>query len=116
MKKSQMPFTPMALAALLAVLSQTNASAHTTRTYYLAAEAVVWDYAPSGQDLVHGGPIPDPWARYTKWNKVRYIEYTDATFTVKKPQPEWLGVLGPIIRAEADHIDAGMLTTWMITP
>ena len=34
------------------------------------------------------------------FNKTRYIEYTDATFSVKKPQPEWLGILGPIIRAE----------------
>ncbi len=100
MKKSRTPFTQMVLTALLAVVSQANASAPTTRNYYLAAEAVQWDYAPSGQDLVHGGPIPDPWSRYTKWNKVRYIEYTDATFTVKKLQPEWLGVLGPIIRAE----------------
>jgi FtsP/CotA-like multicopper oxidase with cupredoxin domain len=32
--------------------------------------------------------------------KVRYIGYTDATFSTPKRQPEWLGVLGPIIRAE----------------
>src|SRR6185436_20814658 len=100
MTKSNTLFTQMTMTALLAVVSETNASAQTTRQYYIAAEAVEWDYAPSGQDLVHGGPIPDPWARYTKWNKVRYIEYTDATFQAKKPQPEWLGVLGPIIRAE----------------
>src|SRR5262249_42959840 len=34
------------------------------------------------------------------FGKVRYIEYTDASFSNPKPQPEWLGILGPIIRAE----------------
>ncbi len=68
------------------------------REYFIAAEDVVWDFAPSGQDLVHGGRIPRPYR--TKWKKTRYIEYTDATFTTPKPQPPWLGILGPIIRAE----------------
>ena len=71
-----------------------------TRHYYIAAEDVTWDYAPSGLNLVEGRPIPQPWAKQTKWQKVRYIEYTDATFRVRKPQPEWLGILGPIIRGE----------------
>jgi hypothetical protein len=26
-----------------------------TRLYYIAAENVTWDYAPSGRDLIHGG-------------------------------------------------------------
>lgn len=71
-----------------------------TRHYFIAAENVSWDYAPSGLNLVEGRPIPSPWAAQTKWPKTRYIEYTDATFTVRKPQPEWLGILGPVIRAE----------------
>lgn len=75
-------------------------SSAVTRHYYIAAEDVTWDYAPSGLDLVEGHPIPQPWAKQTKWPKVRYIEYTDATFKVRKPQPEWLGILGPIIRGE----------------
>lgn len=69
-----------------------------TRTYYIAAENVTWNFAPSGEDLAHGGPIPEPFE--TVWEKTRYIEYTDASFTTQKPQPEWLGILGPIIRAE----------------
>lgn len=72
----------------------------TTRHYYIAAEEVTWDYAPGGQDLLNGTPIPSPWRPKTSWAKSRFIEYTDATFTVKKPQPVWLGILGPIIRAE----------------
>lgn len=75
-------------------------AAATTRTYFIAAEDVVWDFAPSNQDLMQGGPIPEPWTNSHVFNKVRYIEYTDGTFTTKKPQPVWLGVLGPIIRAE----------------
>ncbi|MBS1852896.1 MAG: multicopper oxidase domain-containing protein [Acidobacteria bacterium] len=82
----------------LALFSGTAAAA--TRHYYIAAENVVWDYAPSGMDLTHGGPIPLPWVTQTSWNKSRFIEYTDATFSVRKPQPEWLGILGPVIRGE----------------
>lgn len=70
----------------------------TTRTYYIAAENVTWDYAPGGMDPMTHELVPFPWGEQTKYDKVRYIEYTDQTFTVKKPQPEWLGVLGPVIR------------------
>jgi manganese oxidase len=70
-----------------------------TREYYIAAEEVTWDFAPSGRDLLYNRPIPKPYTN-TVYPKMRYIEYTDGTFSVKKPQPEWLGILGPIIRAE----------------
>jgi FtsP/CotA-like multicopper oxidase with cupredoxin domain len=75
-----------------------------TRQYYLAAEEVQWDYAPSRRNLLHGAAhpsgIPAPWTHTTRQRKVRYIEYTDNTFTTRKPQPDWLGILGPVIRAE----------------
>jgi manganese oxidase len=87
-------------AVAAAVLLAPVGSAQTTRHYYVAAEELLWDFAPSGADLVHGGAIPAPWATNTKWRKVRYIEYTDGSFSVRKSQPQWLGVLGPIIRAE----------------
>lgn len=74
--------------------------AASTRHYFIAAEDVTWDYAPGGQDVLHGRQIPVPWASQTRWTKIRYIEYTDATFTARKPQPDWLGILGPVIRAE----------------
>jgi FtsP/CotA-like multicopper oxidase with cupredoxin domain len=88
-------FLPFAL--LLAAVTS-PAFAGTTRHYFIQAEDVTWNFAPSGQDLVHGGPIPEPFE--TVWRKVRYIEYTDGTFSRRKTQPPWLGVLGPIIRAE----------------
>jgi manganese oxidase len=71
-----------------------------TRHYYIAAEDVTWNYAPSGRNLLNGNPIPQPWALKMSWAKSRFIEYTDNTFTTPKPQPEWLGILGPAIRAE----------------
>lgn len=75
-----------------------------TRHYYIAAEEIAWDYAPSGRDLIHGVAVPAPWSAQTRWNKTRYIEYTDATFSVHKPQPDWLGILGPVIRAEVGDV------------
>jgi FtsP/CotA-like multicopper oxidase with cupredoxin domain len=92
--------------ALPTLLAGTGAAAgqERTRQYYVAAEEVMWDYAPSRKALIHShGPsdgIPRPWAGNTRKKKVRYVEYTDATFTIRKPQPEWLGILDPIIRAE----------------
>ncbi len=70
-----------------------------TRHYYIAAEDVPWNYAPSGHDLLTATPIRQPWSKL-EWPKTRFIEYTDSTFTIPKPQPEWLGILGPVIRAE----------------
>ena len=76
-----------------------------TRTYYIAAENVEWDYAPSVSSLKNHQSNKNAvsseevvWIEQTKYNKVRYVEYTDETFTVKKEQPEWLGIMGPILR------------------
>jgi hypothetical protein len=71
-----------------------------TRHYYIAAEDVPWNYAPSGRNLLNDNPIPQPWSQKLEWSKSRFIEYTDDTFTIQKRQPDWLGILGPIIRAE----------------
>lgn len=105
------------LLVLLAVVSAWYAQSPpstnpTTHTYYIAADKVSWDYAPSGMDQITGEPfdsIARIWVesgphRIGKlyW-KARYREYTDATFTMLKPRPsEWehLGLLGPLLRAE----------------
>ena len=82
-------------------------SSHTppTRTYYIAAENTTWNYAPTGKDQMTGKPVPAPWGNQLVYDKVRYFEYTDDSFTKKKPQPVWLGILGPIIRGvEGDTI------------
>ena len=82
-----------------------SANTPPTRTYYIAAEKTTWNYAPSGKDQMTGKPVPAPWGDQLVYEKVRYFEYTDDSFTKKKPQPAWLGILGPIIRGvEGDTI------------
>ena len=81
-----------------------------TRTYYIAADNVLWDYVPGGRDEITGQPYVDtaffargkPRPVSTVYKKVLYREYTDSTFRTLKPRPpEWqhLGFLGPLIRA-----------------
>jgi FtsP/CotA-like multicopper oxidase with cupredoxin domain len=82
------------------------------RTYYIAAEEVDWDYAPLGIDIMTGKPFEGTAAAYTQpgpnhighiYRKAVYREYTDGTFATRKarpPQDEYLGLLGPILRAE----------------
>jgi FtsP/CotA-like multicopper oxidase with cupredoxin domain len=99
----------LALVAVV-VLPQTparspDAQPARVRDYYVAAEEVMWDFAPTGRNLVmdhagHGRALPATWARSTRWKKLRFVEYTDDTFTTRRPQPEWLGILGPILRVE----------------
>jgi manganese oxidase len=84
----------------LLILFLASPSLAATRHYYIAAEDVTWNYAPSGYNLLNGNVIPQPWSLKLEWPKTRFIEYTDDTFSVRKPQPEWLGILGPIIRGE----------------
>ncbi len=93
--------------------AQTGAAAPkpgTTRTYFVAADEVEWNYAPSGRDEAMGmdfdeiakgytDPGPHQIGRINK--KAIYREYTDATFTTLKPrapQDEYLGLVGPILR------------------
>jgi hephaestin len=94
-----------------------QASPGRTRTYYIAADDVTWDYVHTGVDGITGQPFqslgifanptaggkplekPVP----TAYLKTLYREYTDDTFKKLKPRaPEWehLGFLGPLVRAE----------------
>ena len=69
-----------------------------TRHYYIAAEPELWDFAPEGVDVVCGKSLPPPLTAQRKASKLRYIQYTDATFTAKVVQPPSLGILGPVMR------------------
>ncbi|KAL7397112.1 hypothetical protein ABVT39_017027 [Epinephelus coioides] len=75
------------------------------RTFYIAAEEEVWDYAPT--------PPTDGEADMfvtknqnrigSRYKKVRYVEYTDSTFMTKmlrSTEEQHLGILGPVLRAE----------------
>ena len=89
--------------------SSNAALAPRTRTYYIAADPVDWNYVPGGRDEIEGRPYADsaffadakPQPVSTVYHKVLYREYTDSTFRTLKPRPaEWqhLGFLGPLIR------------------
>lgn len=69
-----------------------------TRHYYVAAESELWDYVPAGRDEVCGLPLPPPVVRNRRGSKLRYVQYTDATFTAKVIQNPSLGILGPVLR------------------
>jgi len=69
------------------------------REYFVAAEDVEWNYAPSGKNRAKPAMGLGEWGQRLTYPKTRYVEYTDATFSTKKPQPEHLGILGPVIRA-----------------
>jgi hephaestin len=85
-------------------------SAGRTRTYFIAADTVTWDYVPGARDEIAGTPYADsaffgnakPRPVSTAYRKVLYREYTDSTFRTLKPRPpawQHLGFLGPLIRA-----------------
>jgi FtsP/CotA-like multicopper oxidase with cupredoxin domain len=100
-----------AVAARASATEQPAPSSH-VRTYYIAADEVEWDYAPSGINQVTGKPFDrrqrvvtesGPHRIGRKYHKVLYREYTDATFSTRKPRPAgeaYLGILGPLIHAE----------------
>jgi len=85
--------------------------AATTRTYYIAADSVTWDYAPTGSNGITGQPFDDtanvfvaagPDRIGSAYGKSLYREYTDESFTTLEPRPpawEHLGFLGPVIHA-----------------
>jgi hypothetical protein len=81
-----------------------------TRHYYIAAEADLWDYLPSGSDPVCGMPLPVDIVLQHKIWKVRYFQYTDGTFTKRVPQPARLGILGPVLRGMVgDYLEVTFL-------
>src|ERR1700750_266744 len=67
------------------------------RKYFIAAEKVKWSYAPLGKEMT-GEFLPPRWAGKQTYDKYRYVQYTDDTFTTPVRQPPWLGILGPVIR------------------
>jgi FtsP/CotA-like multicopper oxidase with cupredoxin domain len=92
--------------------SRAQSSAGKTRVYYVAADEVEWDYAPAGRDEAMGMAFDELQKGYTVsgphqigrvYKKAVYREYTDATFTTLKKRSAdeaYLGILGPVLRAE----------------
>ncbi|WNV06770.1 multicopper oxidase domain-containing protein [Candidatus Methylospira mobilis] len=106
----------LALTAVVLLINANrseNAEQSATRTYYIAAEEVLWDYAPSYPiNPMHKTEFGDDQKVFVEGNgkdrighrcyKAHFVEYSDASFSRVKPRPpEWehLGILGPVIRA-----------------
>jgi len=83
------------------------------REYFVRAELVLWDFGPTGTDLMTGVPFdehedadvflvnrPEEGQIGRQYWKCIYEEYTDGSFTVKKPRPPWAGLIGPTLRCE----------------
>lgn len=82
------------------------------RTYFIAADEVVWDFAPSyPNNPITGEPFTKEESVFLrhakdrigrKYLKAVYREYTDPSFTTLKPQgpAEQMGIMGPTIHAE----------------
>ncbi len=88
----------------------TTKDAGKTRTYYVAADELNWDYAPSGRDQAMGMDFDAVGKAFTEsgphsigrvYKKAMYREYTDATFSTLKQrsaEDQYLGIMGPILR------------------
>lgn len=87
----------------LALFALGLTSAHAkTRTYFVAADEIAWNYASSGKNMITGAVLrpPAPDRIGLTYTKAVYHEYTDASFARMRPQPGYQGILGPVIRAE----------------
>uniref|UniRef100_A0A8C7JA18 Coagulation factor VIII n=1 Tax=Oncorhynchus kisutch TaxID=8019 RepID=A0A8C7JA18_ONCKI len=67
--------------------------------HYIAAEEIIWDYAPH---LSQGDrEVQNPTSLGHEYKKVVYVEYTDQTFTTRKSPVKRL--LGPLLRGQVDE-------------
>jgi FtsP/CotA-like multicopper oxidase with cupredoxin domain len=101
----------MTVMALFAIAASLGAPPAKTRTYYVAADEVIWDYVPGGTNAVTGRPFDAVERHFVEAGprsiggtarKAIYHEYTDSTFSALKPRAAaWahLGLLGPLLRA-----------------
>lgn len=93
------------IVAAIGLLTWPSPSQAQVRTYFIAADEVVWNYAPSGRDLIAQKGLPPLLPLQLGWSyhKAIYREYTDASFRHLKPRPPedaYMGILGPVIHAE----------------
>ena len=82
------------------------------RTYYVGADELAWNYAPDGKNRVTGEPFDEvadvfvesgPGRIGSTYRKCVYRGYSDGTFRHLQRRPtddRYLGLLGPVIRAE----------------
>uniref|UniRef100_A0A8C7ILX6 ferroxidase n=1 Tax=Oncorhynchus kisutch TaxID=8019 RepID=A0A8C7ILX6_ONCKI len=81
-------------------------------TYYIAAEEVVWDYAPNMPEYIDGDfkfkyLKRSPERIGQKYKKAVYTQYKDAKFTERaenKQRKMEVGIIGPVIRAQIHDV------------
>ncbi|KAB5577055.1 hypothetical protein PHYPO_G00205580 [Pangasianodon hypophthalmus] len=80
--------------------------------YYIAAEEIIWDYAPNLPDNVDRNfrstyLKQGAWRIGKKYKKAVFTQYTDESFKERaehKQRKKELGILGPVIRAQIRDI------------
>ncbi|XP_072474368.1 ceruloplasmin-like [Notamacropus eugenii] len=95
--------------------SSDNVKGTRVKHYYIAAEEVLWNYAPSGINYYTNKSLTAPGSESAPYfirgpdriggiyMKLQYQEYTDDSFLRKKtrlPEERHLGLLGPVIKTE----------------
>ncbi len=83
----------------LSILMTITTAQGAVREYWIAAEKMPWNYAPSGKNLIHEEDGLNVWGQTLVYTKYRYIGYTDGSYKKPIEQPEWMGILGPQLRA-----------------
>jgi len=104
-----LPIVFSGCSGVRAVAAGTEGRVH---TYYVAADEIEWNYAPSGLDRMMGMKFMGEATIFTEhgahrigtvYRKALYREYTDNTFSMLKPRSaadQYLGTLGPVLRGE----------------
>jgi len=98
------------LSIFISCFSYSSESLATIREHWISAEKVPWNYAPSGKNLIMPEKGLGIWGHHLIYEKYRYFEYTDKTYTKKIPSPQWMGILGPQLRViEGDTLKVHFL-------
>ncbi|KAM7398054.1 hypothetical protein PAMA_006090 [Pampus argenteus] len=105
----------LASCSLLLLSSGADSKRSRERVYYVGIIEDLWDYAPSGKNLLNGKHVEnDEHASVflekgahrigSTYKKAMFRQYTDDTYSNLAPRPTWLGFMGPILRAEVDDV------------
>ena len=99
----------VAVITIIGSIGNTAWAKSTSRVYWIAADEVQWDYAPSfpvnpmtGEEFTEDQRVFVEQGIGRKYLKAVYREYTEGFAAVKQRSAaeEHLGILGPVIRAE----------------
>ena len=105
----QINYNLVVLALIIGLFNQTVWGSSEERVYWIAADEVHWDYAPSFPiNPMSGNEFTDVQRVFVehgigrRYLKSVYREYTEGFSALKQrsPREEHLGILGPVIRAQ----------------